>query len=324
MFVPKVLFRQKSKSVQGHVKISGLSQSIFRREKTNNPATEGDDFSTIMRISDVATSEETDGTGERILTTQSARQLAKLVARLQRKLEAKEEELQFFKQQRDNELAEARQEQFRDMSTIQQASCKEVETGDFLEDSEMIQQQQLTKVNELVEQEGCRSSCSSANVITICNAGGMWNKPGPSTIKQFNNKVATQSLFDEENPSPLPISTSDSDHMTATVNAKKMKRVSVISQLTDSGELSLRPSVSYETFHVPSGLPLAESDGTKPVTDSLTQKTAVEFAIHSQHTATKRDSCHDDAGSSSPLSSASADDLVCRKDPPVIVANLSY
>ncbi|KAL3920739.1 MAG: hypothetical protein SGILL_003106, partial [Bacillariaceae sp.] len=324
MFVPKIMFRQEKKAAGQRVKISGLRQSIFGRNKegkANTPLTEDhDDLSTLLRISGVdGTSEETDGTGERILTTKSARQLAMLVARLQRKLVTKEEELQLLKKQIADDPAEAPREPSLPIDTVHEVSSEDNEARDEPQDADKIQRLLTHMQGELTCPDRTRNDCASPSLISPCDVPH--HSPVVDNLAdnhQIHHETSPKS-FDEENPAPLPVLDLHPES-----NPHLNKRVSDISQLTNPEEPSLRPE-ALSTFHVPSGLALSASDATTSATDSLLlHKSSEELRLTSKGSAIRKESRHDDTGSSSQFSSASADDLQAEESPPAIFTSKTF
>ncbi|KAG7339700.1 7 transmembrane sweet-taste receptor of 3 GCPR [Nitzschia inconspicua] len=113
MFVPKILYRQNENGTK-RTKISGLEEpprkSVFGKNqwtKTKNNTSEEGSPDSMVRLSHPTSSQETQdsgGNGERILTTKSAKELAKLVNRLQRLLDKKDAEIRMLKHQQDETL----------------------------------------------------------------------------------------------------------------------------------------------------------------------------------------------------------------------------
>ena len=323
MFVPKIIFRSKKKAAGQRVKISGLRQSVFGRNKQGKPNTplseEQDDLSAIMRISGVATSEETDGTGERILTTKSARQLAMLVARLQRKLVAKEEEIQLLKKQNAEEVAEARQEQSHPVNTVHEASFEDNEVRNGPQDTQTIPHSPAQVQGGMQT----HSDCASPSIMVSCQAPvhSLVADDLPADVRK-SDAVVTNAFVDEENPAPLPVLDLRSES-----NQPANKRTSDISQLTNPEELSLRPNLSSEafaTFHVPSGTPVSSSDATMSATSSFIGKSSIELGQLSVGTAGKKESHRDNIVSTSAFDFTSADDLDEEQSPPAILTSMTY
>ncbi|KAG7339697.1 7 transmembrane sweet-taste receptor of 3 GCPR [Nitzschia inconspicua] len=251
MFIPKILFKEDGEGGK-RTKISGLEEpadsriGIFRKvprasTEQNKKRLEHLTSNAMIRNSRPAYSEETqdsEGTGERILTTKSARELAKLVNRLQRLLDKKDAEIRMLKHQQEETLPTCPKRLRQNVKKIQDELTK-AENEMFTLESHRLDQVPTQMSLELDEENPVMTS--------------------PSHDPQEENVIPP-----ENQPSKADAPEVRSDNF-GKVDLSSLSFPPSSSFEHSKNVLETDPSAQqqHSIFHVPNGLPISDSsEGT--------------------------------------------------------------
>lgn len=242
----------------------------------------------MLRLSCPTFSEETQdsgGAGERILTTKSARELAKLVSRLNRQLQAKDAEIRILKLHRDESLPTSPEQLRQNAQRIQQ---------ELMSAETQMDQLQNNRVEQFYSQMSLEHDEENPRHPEPCYDNS--NETGIPTDRpthQTEVSNARRDSFGEDDVSSLSFQPGSPEHFKAAFRTKQMVRKD--------------GSARHSMFHIPSGTPMMESEGTLQTLSSSKGSGSSRTVTPSRRSLSARESRHDEGGLKT-ISSGSSED----------------
>lgn len=262
------------------------------KEKENDTEETPDGTSQISLEYNSEHTEDTEGSGERILTRKSARELARLVNRLKRQLDLKEEEIRILAQK------------------YPEAESYASSPEKFRETAYQVQQVLISAEHDIAEEsndatpQDCKLSPSEEGEMNQC------------ALRMCNDDEDTSEILpavsDIENPSRVN-DTLENDNVFSSTSQTRLSSDDVKDVFRSMDEMENAASTRNRLFHIPSGAALMGSQWTlqsiSPCKESEMARTVTPPDRTSDRNDSQRESRNDELGLKSVSSGSSEDEV---------------